>query len=91
MNNAQFAELLSEEDETAMQYLENLTVEEYEDVRSGYKITFVSRCTSLLISIGSIVIWARQSVVCNPMHFLTHSISDRTHTLRMRRYQRSTS
>lgn len=42
MNNAQFAELLSEEDETALQYLENLTVEEYEDVRSGYTITFVS-------------------------------------------------
>lgn len=40
MNNAQFAELLSEEDETALQYLENVTVEEYEDVRSGYTITF---------------------------------------------------
>ena len=42
MNNPNFSELLSEEDETVFQYLDNLTVEEYDDVRSGYKITFVS-------------------------------------------------
>lgn len=47
MNNPQFAEIISDEDETALQYLENLTVEEYEDVRSGYKITFVSHLVSL--------------------------------------------
>ncbi len=42
MNNVQFAELLSDEDETALQYLENVTVEEYEDVRSGCTITMVT-------------------------------------------------
>ncbi len=42
MNNSQFVELLSGEDETALQYLKNLTVEEYEDPNSGYKISFVS-------------------------------------------------
>ena len=42
MNNPQFAELLVNEDETALQYLKNLTVEEYEDSKSGYKISFVS-------------------------------------------------
>ena len=42
MNNSQFMELLSGEDETALQYLKNLTVEEYEDPNSGYKISFVS-------------------------------------------------
>lgn len=51
MNNAQIAELLSEDDETAMQYLENLTVEEYEDVRPGYKITFVSQFIVIALSV----------------------------------------
>lgn len=48
MNNAQFAELLSEEDETVLQYLENLTVKEYEDVRSGYTITMVTNNNATL-------------------------------------------
>lgn len=42
INNTQFADLLSGDDETALQYLSNLTVEEYEDPNSGYKISFVS-------------------------------------------------
>ena len=42
MNCSQFAELLDEEDETVLQYLENITVDEFEDVKSGYKISFVS-------------------------------------------------
>ena len=55
MNNPNFSELLSEEDETVFQYLDNLTVEEYDDVRSGYKITFVSEssvcmCVHLCLS-----------------------------------------
>ena len=33
--------MLDEEDETVLQYLENLTVDEFEDVKSGYKICFV--------------------------------------------------
>ena len=42
LNCPQFAELLDEEDETVLQYLENITVDEFEDVKSGYKISFVS-------------------------------------------------
>ena len=41
INNPQFSDLLTGEDETALQYLKNLTVEEYEDSNSGYKISFV--------------------------------------------------
>lgn len=33
--------MLDEDDETVLQYLENLTVDEFEDVKSGYKISFV--------------------------------------------------
>ena len=43
LNNPQFSEFLGEDDETVLQYLENLTVDECEDVKSaGYKISFVS-------------------------------------------------
>lgn len=42
INNQQFAQFLSGEDEVALQYLTSLTVEEYEDSKSGYKIAFVS-------------------------------------------------
>lgn len=42
INNPQFADLLTGEDDTALQYLKNVMVEEYEDPNSGYKISFVS-------------------------------------------------
>ena len=45
-NNQHFAELLSGEDMVAMQYLSDLTVEEYEDSKSGYQIAFVSSVPS---------------------------------------------
>ena len=34
--------LLDEEDEEALQYLTKVGVEEFEDIKSGYKINFVS-------------------------------------------------
>ena len=34
--------MLNEEDEQALQYLENLAVDEFEDVKSGFKISMVS-------------------------------------------------
>jgi len=34
--------LLSEEDEEALQYLKKVEVQEFEDIKSGYKINFVS-------------------------------------------------
>ena len=42
LNHPQFPELLAEEDETVLQYLENLKVDEFEDVKSGYRINLVS-------------------------------------------------
>lgn len=49
VNNTQFSELVNGEDETALQYLNNLTVEEYEDPNSGYKISFVSVYLAILL------------------------------------------
>lgn len=34
--------LLSEEDEEALQYLKKVEVQEFEDIKSGYRINFVS-------------------------------------------------
>ncbi len=59
MNNVQFAELLSDEDETALQYLENVTVEEYEDVRSGCTITMVTNSIGydcMVCTLGDILV-----------------------------------
>lgn len=49
LNHPQFPELLGEEDETVLQYLENLKVDEFEDVKSGYRINLVSvsQCMSV--------------------------------------------
>ncbi len=38
----QVSALLNEEDEEALQYLSKVEVEEFEDIKSGYKINFVS-------------------------------------------------
>lgn len=42
LNHPQISEFLNEDDETVLQYLENVRVDEFEDVKSGYKINFVS-------------------------------------------------
>ena len=42
MNNPNLSDVINEDDESAFQYLSNLVVVEYTDVKSGYKITFVS-------------------------------------------------
>ena len=44
MNHPQISALLDEEDEEALHYLTSLEVEEFEDIKSGYRIKFVS-CT----------------------------------------------
>lgn len=43
LNHPQFSDLLGEEDETVLQYLENIRVDEFEDVKSGYKVSMVSQ------------------------------------------------
>jgi len=40
--DVQVSALLSEEDEEALQYLKKVEVQEFEDIKSGYKINFVS-------------------------------------------------
>ncbi len=42
MNHPQISALLDEEDEEALHYLVSLEVEEFEDIKSGYRIKFVS-------------------------------------------------
>lgn len=42
MNHPQVSALLNEEDEEALQYLSKVEVQEFEDIKSGYKINFVS-------------------------------------------------
>ena len=41
MNNPNLSDMINDDDEAAFQYLSNLVVVEYEDVKPGYKITFV--------------------------------------------------
>ena len=41
--------MLSEEDEEALQYLKKVEVQEFEDIKSGYKINFVSVIEILFI------------------------------------------
>eukprot|EP00795_Rhopilema_esculentum_P010638 gene10638-19379_t len=42
VNHPQISALLDEEDEEALHYLASLEVEEFEDIKSGYRIKFVS-------------------------------------------------
>ena len=41
VNHPQVSALLNEEDEEALQYLTKVEVQEFEDIKSGYKINFV--------------------------------------------------
>ena len=42
VNHPQISALLNEEDEEALQFLTKVEVQEFEDIKSGYKINFVS-------------------------------------------------
>lgn len=42
VNHPQVSALLNEDDEEALQYLTKVEVQEFEDIKSGYKINFVS-------------------------------------------------
>ena len=58
--------LLSEEDEEALQYLKKVEVQEFEDIKSGYRISFV-RSLELPSFIGTLCYC---SIACfeNVMH-----------------------
>ena len=40
INNKKIAEILEEDEEDALRYLNKLEVEEFEDIKSGYRINF---------------------------------------------------
>ena len=40
VNNKKIADILEEEEEDALRYLNKLEVEEFEDIKSGYRINF---------------------------------------------------
>lgn len=40
VNNKKIADILEEEEEDALRYLSKLEVEEFEDIKSGYRINF---------------------------------------------------
>ena len=42
VSHARLSELISEEDEEALQLLTRIEVHEFDDIKSGYKIDFVS-------------------------------------------------
>ncbi len=42
VNHPQLSTLLDEDDEEALHYLKKVEVQEFEDIKSGYKINFVS-------------------------------------------------
>ena len=58
MNNPNLSDMINDDDEGAFQYLSNLVVVEYEaeDVKSGYKISFVRNKTTLVCIVVFIVI-----------------------------------
>lgn len=43
VNHPQVSAILSEDDEEVLQSLKKIEVQEFEDIKSGYKINFVSR------------------------------------------------
>lgn len=40
MNNKEIADILEEDEEDALRFLNKLEVEEFEDIKSGYRINF---------------------------------------------------
>lgn len=47
VNHPQVSALLNEDDEEVLQHLTKVEVQEFEDIKSGYKINFVSTCLCL--------------------------------------------
>lgn len=73
VNHPQVSALLGEEDEEALQYLTKVEVQEFEDVKSGYKINFVSICT---FHIARHSVWIHDglfSSILKKTHFLRTS------------------
>lgn len=48
---------IDEEDEEALQYMTSLEVEEFEDIKSGYRIKFVSPFLAFIYSFFMKLLW----------------------------------
>lgn len=48
---------IDEEDEEALQYMTSLEVEEFEDIKSGYRIKFVSPFSAFIYSFFVKLLW----------------------------------
>ena len=100
LNHPQFSDLLGEEDETVLQYLENIKVDEFEDVKSGYRVSMVSAYIERVFYPSLVCVCVCACTRVNEMEvslslslslsLSTYSTSDRTHTLRMKCYLKST-
>lgn len=53
VNHPQVSALLNEDDEEALQYLIKVEVQEFEDIKSGYRINFVSNSILSPLSVTS--------------------------------------
>lgn len=57
INHPQMQLYIDEEDEEALQYMTSLEVEEFEDIKSGYRIKFVSPLLALIYSFFVKLLW----------------------------------
>lgn len=82
MNNPNLSDMINDDDEGVLQYLFNVVVSEYEEVKSGYKITFVSLSINkstmfvyilLLVAMGTVrwytlcLFWRDRVTLCTHM------------------------
>jgi template-activating factor I len=77
VNHPQLSTLLDEDDEEALHYLKKVEVQEFEDIKSGYKINFVS---ILFVFFPTLL------TLMSPFYF---SILKRIHFLRTMFYQKN--
>ena len=61
---AQVSALLGEEDEEVLQFLTKVEIQEFEDIKSGYKINFVSYPPPPSSTLSSLEVLNGDSVAC---------------------------
>ena len=61
VNHPQVSALLNEEDEEALQFLTKVEVQENDDIKSGYKISFVSTVKSLYLDVDGTIFYKFKS------------------------------
>ena len=79
MNHHQLQLIIDEEDDEALQYMTSLDVEEFEDIKSGYRIKFVSILIQILIvcsKFNGILLPVNTSTVRQELPFCFASVPD---------------